>query len=201
MARVKLIFLGIMAIGAIGAVSSSSALAAHEFLELGQPITKGLLFLSKQTANSVLEGGGTKITCTTVLNHGFLLPGGKSDATVTFESCTVGSPEHCTVEQPIVVKAVDQLVLVGTVLSDEFKPEGGGTKFTTLKFSGAECSLTTLEVNGQATGSVDNLNQALAHVLTFSATTGSNLTIGGALATFKLKDEIWLENDDLWSVI
>lgn len=203
MAKVKLILLSLMAVMAVGAVMSASA-SAHEFLILGKKIAAGekVLFLSKNVAgnSAILEQGtaGLKITCTAVTNHGFLEAAGKSTTTVIFNSCTVNRPAGCTVETPIVVKASDQLVLFEGILSDEFSPEGGGTTFTILKFSGAGCSLTTLEVNGEATGAVDNGNEALAHVLTFSNTSGTNLTTGGVASFFRLKDEIKLENDDLW---
>ena len=198
MVKIRLILFSLMMVVAAGAVATSSA-SAHEFLILGKKIEHGtkLLFLSKQTTSAVLNGPGLQITCTTVKNHGFLEALGKTTATVTFTVCTVNTPASCTVAEPIVVKATDQLTLFEGKLSDKFTPEAPPT-FAVLKFAGAECPLTTLEVNGTATGTVDNETEALAHILTFSATSGSELTVGGGAAIFKLKDEIWLENDDKW---
>jgi hypothetical protein len=201
MSKFRLILLSLFAVLAVSAVASASA-SALQYLTASGPVTTKLLTLSAQLTNAVLKstGANVEVTCKKTLDTGFIEPGGLSLALILFEECAVGKPAvTCKVTEPIHVVAHDQLVLEEGKTLDSFIPDSGKT-FTILHFT--NCSLVTVEVEGMARASVENLTMQLKNTLKFTNNGPTGLlNAAGSNATFTLEEDVWLENDENWGVL
>jgi len=181
----------------------------HEFVVEGKPITTGeeVPFTSKNISGTaaVLEAkaGGLKIECSTVTGNGDLLAAGKSTLAVEFAKCTVVEPAHCKINEPVTLKAADQLSTFGGKLADAFYPENYPTneRFVDLKLenNGGTCSFSQVQVEGTLQALVDNESEAVSHTLTFSPTSGSKFEAAGKKSIFKLEDAVTLNSGKKWS--
>ncbi|HWY91141.1 MAG TPA: hypothetical protein VNY31_10765 [Solirubrobacteraceae bacterium] len=112
-------------------------------------LTGEYLTLSKGTKEFKLEVGGKVIACSGVTDHGFILAGGKDDATkIVFTGCKAG-PNGCkaksaggVAETIEVTNIKTQLETIGGKLVDKFEQKTVGTtkEFVTLEFEGATCA-------------------------------------------------------------
>ena len=182
-------------------VSASASASVYLVETMEALIGEEFETLSEQSSNAVLRsvGANVEVVCNTTKDEGTIGPGGKSTTRVSFTGCAVNKPNAtCKVVEPIKVEATDQLVLVGGRILDEFKPKMGN-RFVQLKF--LTCVLEEIEVEGTARAFITPENELrLKLKFSFSATSGSNLTVGGNAASFTLTEDVWLENDDNWGV-
>jgi hypothetical protein len=199
----------LVAISALGMIAAGTA-AGDEYLILGKAVPAGGAAFVSENINgaSKLISTGLEVTCPQVFGSGLLLPEGKSDALIVFEGsstekCEVKKPEHCAVKEPFDISATDELILESGLLFDKFNSTKTKKLLTTLLFSnsGGTCAVASVEVKGTARAEVpEQTKEALAHVLKFTATSGSELEAGGVASTFTLEDLVCLEDDDRWSV-
>ena len=174
---------------------------APEYLVKGSSITE-VPFESKNVSGTVmtLSGGGVEVECKTANGTGKLLAEGASTSYVEYSSCSVISPTHCKVAEPIEDGNHNgQLLLYKGEPFDKF-----AQRSLILEFSGSECPLTYLELTGTSQGQVENSGtKAVEHTLVFKATTGEELELGGSRATLKAKEAIKLSGafaGDEWDV-
>jgi hypothetical protein len=169
MSRIKLMIVSLLAVFAVGAVSASSALAAHEWLRNGAALTKTEEVLSEGSL-FVLIAAGKEVHCEKLKDIADISPGTKSlILDLHFLECVTAIPA-CLVHSKgaangliLVGDAPDELVLAEThggakVLADEFKENPTSKEFVTLEFEPeASCKpsgYVTTKVQGHVDGEV-----------------------------------------------
>ncbi|MGA8363643.1 MAG: hypothetical protein WB709_03900 [Solirubrobacteraceae bacterium] len=145
MPRVKLIFLGLLAVLAVSATATSSAMA-HEWLENGQPITSTLQVLSSG-GEFKLESSIVTLACKSVHDIGTVGPGAADEATsIHFLECITNkancdvSSEGAPIGLILVTNIPTLLTLKETslgvkVVADEFKENATRKNFVELLFT------------------------------------------------------------------
>jgi hypothetical protein len=149
MSRVKLLFVSVMAVFAVGAVVASEASAAPHWVINGTPLGSGsesvLGLLSGGSARLVSKIGTvpTEVVCTTADATGTILAVNEDAAPsgIQFTSCKVEHPSGCTVKEPITTVALTSELLSNEVVGLDTWTPTSGTEFTSLTITGTACSV------------------------------------------------------------
>jgi len=189
----RLLGLALVVVCAFGITSVASASAAGHWYHNGTRYVNGVTdtVTGTQTSSFALGAklGGVKveITCTGESTSGTLentaAAGLFRSGTIHFTGCTVTKPsgQGCTANSPgestghITVTNLSATATSAT--SVEFTPPAG-SPFVEIHIGGCPALENTYPVEGQATAT------ASGNVLSFTSTSGSALTLGGATATF-----------------
>jgi hypothetical protein len=210
MSRVKLMIVSLLAVFAVGALSASSALAAHEWLRNGAALTKTEEVLS-EGALFALNAAGKEISCKKLKDIADISPGTKSlvldlhflECVTTVATCFVHSPGAAN-GLILVGDAPDELVLVENhsgvvVLADEFKENPNSKEFVTLEFEPESAckpaGYVKTKVKGHVAGEVSgelitfpnpelkgNTLEAFGSASTFFGDDKQMFTLGGTLS-------------------
>ena len=176
MVRFRILGLALMAVFAMSALSSASALATPECeppqphsdyavcvensFGTGTPPTleyEGLLENTNHNVASVLKGkigsNVSKLTGTTAVAKLKAEDSGKSTGEIVFTNITVVEPAKCKVAEPIIADFTDQLSAPPAAITDTFtgsKPEETFAEIT-FENNGGECALKgqTVKVKGK----------------------------------------------------
>jgi len=146
----------------------------------------------------VPELNEAKIECKEDKFSGTLKAAGQTTAKVEFEKCTVVSPEHCTVAEPIKVNVTDQLVIFHETLADAFEPPSG-EPFVVIKLKGSEClAKGEFKVKGkQQCALPEGEIEKVEHEIDCKPI-GSELTLGAKEAKFEGKEKVKLTGGGNW---
>lgn len=197
MSRIRLVFLGLLAVLAVSAVASGSASAAGPYVYAkgaANPLMGSLELQITQIGNAVLNGtlAGTPVeiicglgnsknsTLENVLTAGIEHSLGSSS--IHYTMCSVAKPagKGCLVQNELVLATTHSLTLKGPLVL--FSAETNNT-FTTITLDGcsAEALNKGFKVEGAASAIPNNANSTLE----FTLTSGSALKFGGNAATFQ----------------
>jgi hypothetical protein len=164
MFRVKLLFLSIMSVFAVGALAASEASATPGWQVAGTAFTStssetvlGLLSNGNASLEATISAIAFDILCTAADATGTILGTNKDAAAngITFTGCSVSKPTGCTTTNPILTVALSSELLSttdngGTIGLDTWTPTVG-TKFTEITMSGTACSIEgKYSITGQA---------------------------------------------------
>jgi hypothetical protein len=198
MSRVKLLFLSVVAVLAMGAVAASEASATPHWVVAGTSLASG----SSLSVLGLLSGGNaslratigaipTDILCTAADATGAITGPNKDEAAsgISFTGCTVSKPSGCSVTTPIETVALTSELLAsetGGIGLDTWTPKSGENFVETLDISGGACSVEgDYKVHGTA-GCEGALNtEAETYACLFSVNSGKGLLkLGSNQAVF-----------------
>lgn len=190
MQRIKILGLALMAVCAVSALVSASALAAHEWLLNGKPITTAVKINSKSVGSLLLEdlhasGGAVAIVCEGT-DKGTVGPGAKDEVTsITATNCTFEKNGQCEANKGVTANALHlpwktTLELVSGELRDVIMGTGGEpgwnvecTVFGVFKIQDECTALSSTGIKNDSTGVLAKFD---------SKTPLANCTNGGANA-------------------
>lgn len=230
MSRFKLVLLSALAVLGVFAVASASASAAPHWLvclesttgtlnSLCETGSSGKFELKEITTVLEVEGTSTESKLTSEIGStkvvikcpkdkvaGTIEAPGKSEATITYEECSLEGASGCTVNSPgqpaktIVAEVLDRLVENSekTKILDEFF-EKEKVPFTKIEITG--CALkNTLEVKGSQKCELPGGEEVKTLHELECLTTGSSLKLGTKEATYAGTASIKLKDKDAWRV-
>jgi hypothetical protein len=205
----SLILLSLLAVLAVNAVASSSALAAEkcatvktewEFCSGGNELETATP-VEGTSGTSTLSAGGITIECAKDTLKGVFEDAGKSQGEVNFTSCKVAEAPNCNVAEPIEFPFKSQLVgkLETGKEETEFKP-AEGTTFVEITISGSACVLKgKYTVTGTQTCKMPKPEEVLAEHTIECTPAGSSLKLGGATAEFTSTVKVKLASGKTWT--
>jgi hypothetical protein len=198
MSRVKLLFLSVMAVFAVGAVAASEASATPGWQVAGTAFTStssetvlGLLSNGLASLEATISAIAFDLLCESADATGTILGTNKDAAAngISFTGCTVSKPSGCTAVEPIVTGALSSELLSttdngGTIGLDTWTPTSG-TKFAEISVSGSACSVEgkyTVTGQAQCEGAI---GEAETFACLFNKNSGKELlTLGTNVADF-----------------
>jgi len=184
MSRVKLLFVSVLAVFALGAVVASEASAAPHWVINKVALASG----SSESVLGLLSGGSarlvskigtipTEVVCTTADATGTITGPNKDEAPsgIAFTSCKVEKPTGCTVAEPIKTFALTSALLSNeTVGLDTWTPKTG-EEFVTLTITGTACSVeskTPVKGKAQCEGALNTEAETYACLFTDASSKG-----------------------------
>jgi hypothetical protein len=178
MSRIRLIFLGLLALVAVGVVAStsgaeppgaacSSVTTAPGYCVAEAPLVSASETVTGTSGGSILKatiaGVTSEIKCETGKSSGTIEGGiagaiGKSKIKITFETCKLLAPAHCklTAAEETKIKTTElmgELQLVGGKILDKLEPKGSAA-FAGISIEGETSSCVIAEVGKPETYSV-----------------------------------------------
>jgi hypothetical protein len=212
MSRVKVVFAGFIAVLAVSAMASSSAMAAGEGWLINGTLLSGSAALATSAfvdETGVLTFGSTTIKCTAGTLNGtspqIESPNKGSATSLIFKECSVTSGGECKLTSGTTIGTLPittEVTLDGSLgARGVFKPKTV-TTFATIKLEGANCAETgKVPVKGAAAwlAPTGQMEQAL-QLLSVNVTAASKeLEVGNTAASLKGSILIQLASGLPWS--
>jgi hypothetical protein len=206
MRKAKMMFVSLLAVFAVGAVSSASASAllwsVNGSTTFGtEKISEGLITIE----HGLLTGDGLEITCPMLNIVGGLIKEGKTGmaTSATFSECKLINKTETCVLSSETIETNPGTADLANATEIEVAPEGTN-EFTTVKLnnvSGHTCSVKgKFVISGTARLEVGNASsEEPEHLLTLSA--ASNLAINGNASTIKGSGKGKLTSGNKWSIM
>jgi hypothetical protein len=202
----RAVLAAVLAILALGATASVAVAASPtwvvngKFLEPGA--TKAIAESTTVKENFSIRSSSWEVSCTSLKVPGSVIEGERTrrDPGMVLEGCAVSKPAKCTVSTIKFAPLTSTLEGTTGHFKLNFKPTSG-TTVTTIKLSGAECIVSSIEVTGTMACNYPGVEtEAHNHILEFSLTSGSELKFGGGAVKLTGQDEFWLNPNELWGV-
>jgi hypothetical protein len=201
MTNVRMLFLALLSMLAVGAALSSSA-SAYEYDVGGEALTEATNIEGTSGLSLIagtIGGAEVKIDCTQDTLTGKIELAGSGTNTLLLKKCTETNPVGCSVPETIEGKLKDKLIGPGAPL-ELFEAASGGT-IALIVVSGGSCAgAGTYQLQGTQNCELPQAEAELAEHEVVCKKVGSHLKFAGNAATLSTTEKVKLKSGAKWNV-